>query len=75
MNTKYFFGIRHLLFNGGEQDIRLTIAVSNAGGMDSLPCATLTGEQIVDDLKIITQVTAQPFNLNFFCHNALTPNA
>jgi nitronate monooxygenase len=45
-------------------------AVSEAGGLGSLPCALLTAEQIVEEVKLIRQKTARPINLNFFCHQA-----
>ncbi len=52
----------------GVQDSALTIAVSNAGGAGSLPCAMLTPDTIRSELKAIKSKTANPFNLNFFCH-------
>jgi nitronate monooxygenase len=78
INAKDFFSISRPIIQStiaGMCDSRSTIAVSNTGGMGSMPCALLTGEQIVDELKIITQATVQPFNLDFFCHTAPTPNA
>ena len=52
----------------GVQDSALTIAVSEAGGLGSLPCGLLNIETIVRELTIIKQATDKPFNLNFFCH-------
>ncbi|MFT4610165.1 MAG: nitronate monooxygenase [Glaciecola sp.] len=78
IDAKDFFGISRPIIQStivGVCNSRLTIAVSNAGGMGSMPCALLTGKQIVDELRIITPATAQPFNLNFFCYTAPTPNA
>ncbi len=46
----------------------LAIAVSEAGGLGSLPCAMLTPDQITAAVGVIRQRTARPFNLNFFCH-------
>jgi len=77
VNAKEFFGITRPIIQSpmaGVQDSSLTIAVSNAGGLGSLPCAMLTHRQIVEELDIITQATAQPFNLNFFCHKTPEPN-
>ena len=52
----------------GVQDSALTIAVSKAGGLGSLPCAMLTGEKIREEIARIRAETDRPFNLNFFCH-------
>lgn len=48
----------------------LAIAVSEAGGLGSLPCAMLTPEQARRELQVIKQRTARPFNINFFCHTS-----
>ncbi|PID46969.1 MAG: 2-nitropropane dioxygenase [Proteobacteria bacterium] len=53
----------------GAQDSRLAIAVCNAGGMGSLPCAMLNTEQIEREIKNIQSNTSSPFNVNFFAHN------
>lgn len=52
----------------GVQDSTLTIAVSKAGGLGSLPCAMLTGDKIREEVEWIRAATDRPFNLNFFCH-------
>jgi len=52
----------------GSQDSALTIAVCNAGGLGSLPCAMLSPEQMRAELTAIRAQTAKPFNVNFFCH-------
>jgi nitronate monooxygenase len=46
----------------------MVIAVSEAGGLGSLPCAMLNPEQVRTELGIIRQRTARPINVNFFCH-------
>src|SRR5215207_7528365 len=46
----------------------MVIAVSEAGGLGSLPCAMLNPEQMRNELGIIRQRTSRPINLNFFCH-------
>lgn len=46
----------------------MAIAVGNAGGLASLPCAMLTPQQIRDEVALIRQHTKAPLNLNFFCH-------
>src|SRR5271167_2489382 len=47
---------------------QLAIAVSEAGGLGSLPCAQLSLNQAREALDIIRQGTSRPINLNFFCH-------
>ena len=51
----------------GSQGSALAIAVSNAGGLGSLPCAMLTPDAIRKELKAITAATSKPYNVNFFC--------
>ncbi|WEJ23707.1 nitronate monooxygenase [Pseudomonas sp. SD17-1] len=46
----------------------MAIAVSNAGGLGSLPCAMLTPEQIRQEIATFSQASRGPLNLNFFCH-------
>jgi nitronate monooxygenase len=46
----------------------LAIAVSDAGGLGSLPCAQLSLEQTRSALDLIGPSTSRPLNLNFFCH-------
>ena len=58
----------------GVQDSALTIAVSNAGGLGSLPCAMLRPDALRAELKSIKSQTSKPFNLNFFCHTAPEPD-
>jgi nitronate monooxygenase len=52
----------------GSQGSALGIAVSNAGGLGSLPCATLGLDAMRTELTAITAATTRPFNVNFFCH-------
>lgn len=59
----------------GAQVSQLAIAVSNAGGLGSLPCAMLSPEQIRTELKAIKSATNRPYNVNFFCHTPPTPDA
>jgi nitronate monooxygenase len=54
----------------GSQGSALTIAVSTAGGLGSLPCALLKQDQIRSELERIRAATSGPFNLNFFCHTS-----
>jgi nitronate monooxygenase len=59
----------------GVQGSALTIAVSNAGGMGSLPCAMLSPAAIRDELGRIAARTSKPYNVNFFCHEPPLPDA
>ncbi len=59
----------------GVQDAALAIAVSNAGGLGSLPCAMLSLDAMRDELTKITAQTDKPYNVNFFCHAPPTPQA
>lgn len=52
----------------GVQGSALAIAVSNAGGLGSLPCGMLGPEAIRSELEKITAATDRPYNVNFFCH-------
>ncbi|AWY01192.1 2-nitropropane dioxygenase [Marinomonas primoryensis] len=55
----------------GVQDSALAIAVSKAGGLGSLPCAMLGVDEIAHQVSLIKKGTTGPFNLNFFCHDAV----
>lgn len=59
----------------GVQDSALTVAVSSAGGLGSLPGAMLGIDQLRAELLAIKSQTDQPFNLNFFCHALPLPDA
>jgi nitronate monooxygenase len=52
----------------GAQASAMAIAVCNAGGLGSLPCAMLPPESMRKELALIRAQTAKPFNVNFFCH-------
>jgi nitronate monooxygenase len=52
----------------GSQGGALAVAVSNAGGLGSLPCALLSLEQMRAELTAMRAQTERPFNVNFFCH-------
>ena len=59
----------------GSQGSALAIAVCEAGGLGSLPCAMLSADAIRSEVAAIRAGTAQPFNLNFFCHTPPLPDA
>jgi len=46
----------------------MAVAVAEAGGLGSLPTATLSPDEARTELQIIRQQTARPINVNFFCH-------
>ncbi|QMW13861.1 nitronate monooxygenase [Pseudoalteromonas sp. MT33b] len=52
----------------GGQNAQLAVAVCEAGGLGSLPCAMLSKEQLINELDYLTHHTNKPYNLNFFCH-------
>ncbi len=58
----------------GSQGSALAIAVSNAGGLGSLPCAMLAPEALRREVKAITSATANPYNVNFFVHRQPQPD-
>jgi nitronate monooxygenase len=59
----------------GVQGSALAVAVSNAGGLGSLPCARLTLDDLRKELTAIKAQTDKPFNVNFFCHTPPEPSA
>jgi nitronate monooxygenase len=59
----------------GAQGSALAVAVSNAGGLGSLPCALLSPEAMRSELATIASRTDRPYNVNFFCHTPPTPSA
>ncbi len=59
----------------GVQGHALAVAVSNAGGLGSLPCAMLSLDAMRNELAAIKARTSKPFNVNFFCHAPPTPSA
>ncbi len=59
----------------GSQASRLAIAVSEAGGLGSLPCAMLAPDAIRKELEALKAGTRGPWNVNFFCHVPPAPSA
>jgi nitronate monooxygenase len=71
MNISDLLGIELPLIQApmaGVQGSALAIAVSNAGGLGSLPCAMLSAAALRSELEAIQCGTAKPYNVNFFCH-------
>ena len=58
----------------GVQGSALAIAVSNAGGLGSLPCAMLGPDAMRAELAAIKAQTTKPYNVNFFCHPTPAPD-
>jgi nitronate monooxygenase len=58
----------------GAQGSALAVAVSNAGGLGSLPCAMLGPEAMRKELAAIRAGTKKPYNVNFFCHEQPKPD-
>ncbi len=71
------FGIQHPIIQApmaGPSHYEMVVEVSQAGGLGSLPCATLTPEQVRTELGLIRQQTDRPINVNFFCHTPPVPD-
>ena len=65
-------GIEHPIVQApmaGSSGSELVVAVCIAGGLGSLPCAMLSADEARAEVATIRRATAQPFNLNFFCHD------
>ncbi len=58
----------------GVQGSALAVAVSNAGGLGSLPCAMLSLDSMHAELAAMKAQTDKPFNVNFFCHTQPAPD-
>jgi nitronate monooxygenase len=77
-NAKSFFGIDLPIVQApmaGVQLSALAIAVSNAGGLGSVPCAMLNAESLRKELDAVKAKTSKPYNVNFFCHTPPPPDA
>lgn len=59
----------------GLQTSAMAIAVSQAGGLGSLPTATLSLETLQTELELIKRATTGAINVNFFVHEIPTPSA
>jgi nitronate monooxygenase len=59
----------------GVQGSALAIAVSNAGGLGSLPCALLGLDALRSELDALKAHAHGPYNVNFFCHTPPAPDA
>jgi nitronate monooxygenase len=77
MTIQRLFGIELPIIQApmaGVQGSAMAIAVSNAGGLGSLPCAMLSIETMRNELSAIRAHTDKPYNVNFFCHTMPAPD-
>lgn len=58
----------------GANGSAMVIAVAEAGGLGSLPCAMLDADKIRAEIGVIRQQTDRPINANFFCHKPAAAN-
>jgi len=78
MNLAQLLGIPYPIVQApmaGVQLGALAAAVSEAGGLGSLPCAMLAPAAMAKELEFIRSRTTKPFNVNFFCHAQPQPDA
>ncbi|MAX89492.1 MAG: 2-nitropropane dioxygenase [Pseudomonas sp.] len=59
----------------GSQNHQLAAAVSNAGGLGSVPAGMLNAEALDAELAAIAALTRKPYNVNFFCHQTPADDA
>ncbi len=59
----------------GVQGHALALAVNDAGGLGSLPCAMLSLPALRDELSALRECANRPINVNFFCHTPPAPDA
>jgi nitronate monooxygenase len=52
----------------------LAVAVAEAGGLGSLPCAVLDPDRIRSEVAAFRSRVRRPVNLNFFCHVEAPPD-
>ena len=72
------FGIEHPLVlapMAGFATVELAAAVSNAGGLGSIGCATMTPELVTRSVAELRRLTNRPIGVNFFCHDPATADA
>lgn len=76
MNLQQLLGLELPIIQApmaGVQGSALAVAVCNAGGLGSLPCAMLGPDAMRDELSAIEARTTKPYNVNFFCHTPPAP--
>lgn len=78
MQLAEWLGVRYPLIQApmaGAQRTALAAAVTNAGGLGSLPCALLSADDLRTELADLRSRTDGPVNLNFFAHTQPEPDA
>jgi nitronate monooxygenase len=71
MSLQHLLGIELPIIQApmaGVQGSALAIAVANAGGLGSLPCAMLGIDAMRKEIAAIAAQACAPLNVNFFCH-------
>jgi nitronate monooxygenase len=71
------FGIEYPILlapMAGAMDWELAAAVSEAGGLGSLPCAMLSVEKAREQIGEFRARAKKPLNVNFFCHEQPAPS-
>ncbi len=58
----------------GVMDADLVVAAALGGALGSLPCAMLSVEKAREQVKFFRQRVSAPINMNFFCHEPVTPD-
>jgi nitronate monooxygenase len=77
MTLQELCGIEHPIIQApmaGVQGSALAVAVSNAGGLGSLPCAMLGVDAMREELAAFRAQSTRPLNVNFFCHRQPEPD-
>jgi nitronate monooxygenase len=54
--------------------VEMAMEVAKAGGLGSLPCASLKPDKIRDDVATFRTLPGKPVHLNFFCHQEAPDN-
>ena len=65
-DIRSLLGIEHPIVQApmaGVQDAQLAVAISNAGGLGSLPCAMLSADALQRELRRLVAATNKPYNL------------
>lgn len=58
----------------GSSGLDMAVAVSEAGGLGSLPCALFDAPGLKTALQSLSERTSRPVNLNFFTHRPAKPD-
>src|SRR6266581_3317409 len=59
----------------GFGTVGLAAAASNAGGLGSIGCATMSPELVAKSVTELRRLTKKPINVNFFCHDPAKADA